>query len=140
MKKIILAFFIFTIFGLTAFAQNSALPAKMAKWNGAEADKILTNEIIKSRLQNLLGEKNYADFMEAWESQTSIVKKGNFLFASGCLIHACGHIESAVAIDLVNQTIHAGIYRDTEKPRYFNENSRKTPLPIRNWANHLTQK
>jgi hypothetical protein len=137
MKKFIFVLFLSAIFGLTVFAQTSTLPANISKWNGADSDKILNNVKIKSRLKKLMGAKNYADFMESWETLNPIVKKGNFLFSSGCLIHACGHLESAIAIDLVNQTIHAAIYRQDEKTKYFNENGRKTPRVLKNWVNHL---
>lgn len=140
MKKILFALLLSLVFALCAFAQTPALPANIAKWNGADSDKLLKNVTIKSRLKKLLGKKNYADFMESWETLNPIVKKGNFLFSSGCLIHACTHAESAIAIDLVNNSIHAAIYRDEEKPKYFNEKSRKTPQVIKNWANRLAQK
>src|SRR5205085_285843 len=57
----------------------------------------------------------------------------------GCLIHACTHLESAIAIDLVNKTIHLAIFRQVEKTRYFNEDGKQTPEVIRDWANHLSQ-
>lgn len=133
-------FLLCCIFGANAQVRHSkktALPANMVKWNGEDSDTILKNPALKVRLKNLLGKKNYADFLESWETVNPIVKKGNFLFSSGCLIHACGHIESAIAIDLVTQTIHVGIFREGENTRYFNEQSRKTPKLIRNWANRL---
>jgi len=140
MKKLIVILFVLgCALGSSALAQSKrpALPANIAKWSGSDSDRILKNVTIKNRLKKLLGKKNYADFTESWETLNPIVKKGNFLFSSGCLIHACGHIESAIAIDLVNQTVHAGIFRETEKTKYFNENGRKTPQVIKNWANRL---
>ncbi len=142
MKKLIIILFVLgCAFGTSLLAQSKrpALPANLAKWNGSDSDRILKNPIIISRLKKLLGQKNYADFTESWETLNPIVKKGNFLFSSGCLIHACGHIESAIAIDLVNQTVHAGVFRETEKTKYFNENGRKTPQVIKKWANRLNQ-
>jgi hypothetical protein len=143
MKKLIIILFVLvSAFG--AFAQTKSqypdLPVNLAKWNGADSDKILKNPAIKTRLKNLLGKKSYAAFLESWETQNPIIKKGNFLFSSGCLIHACGHAESAMAIDFVNQTIHVSIFRETEKTKYFNEKGRKTPASIKNWANRLSQK
>ena len=142
MKRIIYLLLVTSIFGISIFAQNAkpkvaALPAGIATWSGEDSDKILDNAVIKTRFKNLLGKKNYADFVESWETVNPIVKKGNFLFSSGCLIHACGHVESAIAIDLVNQTVHVGIYRDEVKPKFFNEKSRKTPKAIQSWANRL---
>jgi hypothetical protein len=58
---------------------------------------------------------------------TPIEKDGNILFSSGCLIHACTHLESAIAIDLVKNTIHAAIYNEEKKTGYFNEKGGKTP-------------
>lgn len=136
-KKIIVFFILVCAFGLSVQAQS--LPANIAKWNGADSDKILNNTTIKYRLKRLLGKKNYADFLESWETQNPITKKGKFLFSSGCLIHACGHIESAIAIDLRTKTIHTAIFREREKTRYFNERKKKTPNVIKNWANRLIQ-
>jgi len=66
-------------------------------------------------------------------------KEGNFLFSSGCLIHACTHLESAIAVDLVNQTVHAAIFRQDEKTQYFNEGGAATPAVIKDWAGNLRQ-
>ena len=136
--RIFLIFVFVLICTFTSFAQTQTkLPTNIAKWSNQDSLKLLNNVAIKSRLKKLLGTKNYADFLESWETVNPIVKKGNFLFSSGCLIHACGHAESAIAIDLVNQTVHAGIFRDEAKTKYFNEKSRKTPSTIKNWANRL---
>lgn len=146
MNRIILFFLIILIISFSAMAQTAnkskvaALPINISKMSGKDSLDLLNNPTIKSRLRNLLGKKNYADFLESWETVNPIVKKGNFLFSSGCLIHACGHIESAMAIDLTNKTIHVGIFREQKKTRFFNERRRKTPLVIKNWATRLLQK
>jgi hypothetical protein len=142
MKKIIFLFLISAIFAGSAFAQKvkpnfPKLPADIAVWNGEDSGKILDNAVIKIRLERLLGAKNYASFLESFETLTPIEKSGNFLFSSGCLIHACTHLESAIAIDLVNKTIHAAIFRDDKKTKYFNEIGSKNPKSITNWANRL---
>jgi hypothetical protein len=136
MKKLTLILFLL-IAANGISAQTGKLPANIAKWE--DSHKILNNSAIKSRLLKLLGRKNYANFLESWETVNPIVRKGNFLFSSGCLIHACGHIEAAVAIDLQSKTIHAAIFRDGEKTRYFNERKRKTPQSIKNWARRLEE-
>ena len=134
-----LIIFLVIICTLSLSAQTpTKLPADIVKQSNQDSLQLLNNFVIKSRLQNLLGKKNYADFTESWETVNPIVKKGNFLFSKGCLIHACGHIESAIAIDLRTQTVHAAIFRDGEKIRYFNERKRKTPQIIKNWAARLT--
>jgi len=142
MKPVIFLFLITTILGVDIFAQNikpktPALPADIAEWKGEDSDKILKNAVIKTRLKKLLGEKNYASFWESFETLTPIEKNGDILFSSGCLIHACTHLESAVAIDPVNKTVHAGIFRRNEKTKYFNEKGRKTPEALKIWANRL---
>lgn len=137
MKKVGLAILLIAAFAVFASAQS--LPANIVQMNGRDSDEILNNPTIKLRLQKLLGKKNYADFIESWETVNPITKKGNFLFSSGCLIHACGHIESAIAIDLRTKTIHTAIFREGEKTRYFNERKKKTPNVIKNWANRLLQ-
>lgn len=132
MKKVGLTILIIAAFTVFTFAQTN-----FAKMNGKDSHDLLTNPTIKARLKKLLGEKSYADFTESWETVNPVIKKGNFLFSSGCLIHACGHLESAIAIDLLKKTIHVGIFRETEKTKYFNERRRKTPAIIRNWAQNL---
>ena len=142
MKALIFLFLITTIFGAATFAQNvtpgvRALPADIADWKDEDSGKILNNAVIKARLKKLLGAKNYASFMESFETLNPIVKKDTVLFSSGCLIHACTHLESAIAVDLADNTIHAAIYREDKKIKYFNERAAKTPQSIENWANHL---
>lgn len=142
MKPIIFLFLITAIFGVSVFAQNVKpktpdLPDGIAEWTGEDSDRILDNGVIKTRLKKLLGKKNYASFLESFETFAPIEKTGDILFSSGCLIHACQHLESAVAIDLVNKTIHAAIYREDKKTKYFNESGAKTPQAITDWANRL---
>jgi len=142
MKQILFSILITAILGISVFAQivkpkTPALPAGIAEWNGEDSDKILGNAVIKNRLKKLLGKKNYASFLESFETLTPIEKKGDIIFSSGCLIHACTQLESAVAIDLINKTIHAGIFRRNEITKYFNENGRKTPKAVKSWADRL---
>lgn len=140
MKKIILLFVSIGVFSFCINAQtakNTKLPANINKMTNGDSLKLLENPIIKLRLKKLLGKKNYDEFLESFETVTPIEQKGSFLFTSGCLIHACSKAESAIAIDLTNKTIHTSIYRLGEKTKYFNENRRKTPKAIRDWANRL---
>ena len=120
----------------TAKTESPALPTDIAALAGQDSDSLLKNPVIKARMKKLLGNK-YDSFMESFETLNPITKEGNFLFTSGCLIHACTHLESAIAIDLANRTIHAAIFRQTEKTRYFNDGGKITPKVIRDWANNL---
>src|SRR5215208_6803942 len=104
----------------TAKSRRAALPPGIAATAGQDSDSLLKNPAIQTRMRKLLGNK-YASFMGSFETLSPVTKSGSFLFSSGCLIHACTHLESAVAIDLVNRTIHAAIFRQGEKVRYFNE-------------------
>ncbi len=142
MKSIIFLLLISGIFGIPGLAQNprstaSALPSGSANWNGEDSSKILNDPVIKARLRKLLGKTNYASFMESFETLTPITKDGNVLFASGCLIHACTHLEAAIAIDLGNNTIHAAIYNDKKPTRFFDERGIKSPKPVIAWAKNL---
>ena len=143
MKKIPLIILIAITFCFSiqaqANAKRSALPANLAQMKGEYPDKFLKKETVKSRLKVLLG-KNYSAFLDSFETQSQFEKKGNFLFSRGCLIHACGHLESAIAIDLVNKTIHVGIFRENEKNKVFNENNLTTPDSITTWFKNLTKK
>src|SRR5512140_2926450 len=117
MKRFIYLFLILTAFGLPVFAQKAkpkanSLPAGITSWTGEDSGKLLNDPVIKTRLLSLLGTKNYPSFMESFETLTPITKDGHILFSSGCLIHACTHLESAIAIDLRANTVHAAIFND----------------------------
>jgi hypothetical protein len=142
MKALIYLLLFIAVFATPAAAQKAkpkvtALPAGIAEWTGQDSDKLLQEPVIKARLQTLLGKTNYASFMESFETLTPITRDGDVLFSSGCLIHACTHLESAIAIDLKANTIHAAIYNDEKKTKYFNERSSKTPAAINDWASRL---
>jgi len=128
----------FSATGQTAKTKRPALPSDIAATAGQDSDSLLKNSAIKARMKKLLGNK-YDSFMESFETLNPVAKKGSFLFSSGCLIHACTHLESAIAIDLVNRTIHVAIFRQNEKTRYFNEGGKATPEVIRGWANNLSR-
>lgn len=112
------------------------LPSDIAAVAGQDSDSLLKNPAIKARMEKLMGNK-YDAFMESFETLTPVKKEGNFLFSSGCLIHACMHLESAIAVDLVNKTIHTAIFREDEMTRYFNEGGKATPAVVRGWASNL---
>ena len=143
MKSLIFVFLISASLGVAAFAQNvkpkvAALPADIANWRGETSDKILDNAAIKTRLKKLLGRRNYASFLESFETLAPIEKNDEILFSDGCLIQACGHLESAIAIDFVNNIIYAAIYRENEKTKYFKERSGRTTKFITNWVKRLS--
>lgn len=131
-------------FALSARAQTGtpdtpALPAGIEGWDSEDSAKLLSDPLITARLRKLLGTTDYESFMESFETVVPLKKDGDLLFASGCMIRACTHIESAVAVDLRNKTIHAAIYRDEEPFRFFNERGGKTPGPISAWADRLIE-
>ncbi len=122
----------------TAKTSRPALPSGISAIAGQDSDSLLKNPLIKARLKRLLGNK-YGSFMESFETLNPVKREGNFLFSTGCLIHACTHLESAIAVDLANGTVHTAIFRQGEKTRYFNEGGKATPEVIRDWANNLRQ-
>lgn len=122
----------------TAKTNRPALPSDIAAVAGQDSDSLLKNPAIQTRMKKLLGNK-YDSFMESFETLTPVTREGHFLFSSGCLIHACTHLESAIAVNLTGNTIHAAIFRQDEKTRYFNEGGKATPGVIRDWANNLRQ-
>jgi hypothetical protein len=143
MERTTLILLIALVSSLSALAQTAktrhpALPSDISAAAGQDSDSLLKNAVVKARMKRLLG-KRYASFMESFETLTPVLKEGNFLFSTGCLIHACTHLESAIAIDLKERTIHTAIFRQNEQTRYFNEDGRATPKVIRDWANHLRE-
>jgi hypothetical protein len=122
----------------TVKTRRPALPSDIAAAAGRDSDSLLRNPVITARMKKLLGGQ-YDSFMESFETLTPVTKSGNLLFSRGCLIHACTHLESAIAIDLVKRTIHLAIFRQDEKTRYFNEDGWVTPKVIRDWANRLRE-
>ena len=144
MKKLLIVLLLTLTLYFAAAAQkpkpkSQTLPANTVALIGEDPDTLLSIKPINARFKALLG-KSYSDFMDSFETRGPFERKGNYLFSSGCLIHACTHLESAVAIDLVNHTIHAAIFRENEKVKYFNEDRRRTPSAIKEWANNLTAK
>ena len=123
----------------TAKTSRPALPNGIATAAaGQDSDSLLKNPVIKTRMQRLLGNK-YESFLESFETLTPVTREGRYLFSSGCLIHACTQLESAIAVNLSGNTIHAAIFRRDEKTRYFNEGGKATPKVIRDWAYNLRQ-
>ncbi|PYS47447.1 MAG: hypothetical protein DMF68_15940 [Acidobacteria bacterium] len=141
MKKVTLILLMTFVSSLSVIAQTAktrrpALPSDISAIAGQDSDSLLKNPVITARMKRLLGDK-YDSFMESFETLNPVTKEGNFLFSSGCLIHACTHLESAIAVDLVSRTIYLSIFRQDEKTRYFNEGGAATPKVIRDWANRL---
>jgi hypothetical protein len=128
----------FCAWAQTAKTSRPALPSGIAAASGQDSDSLLKNPSIKARMKKLLGNK-YGSFIESFETLNPVTKEGHFLFSSGCLIHACTHLESAIAVNLTNNTIHAAIFRQDEKTKYFNEGGKATPKVIRDWADNLRQ-
>ena len=122
----------------TSRTARPAWPSEIAAAEGHDSDSLLKNAAIQARMKKLLRSR-YDAFMESFETLNPVRKEGNFLFSSGCLIHACMHLESAIAVDLVNQTVHAAIFRQNEKTQYFNEGGAATPAVIKDWAGKLRQ-
>lgn len=140
MKRIILLIVTFAICAactLSIAAQAKAeLPANIADMAGKDSADLLGDPTVESRLKNLMGDAGFDSFKESFETVTPVTKTGTFLFTSGCLIHACSQVESAIAIDLKNKTVHTAIFRRGEKTKFFNEN-KKTPKAIKDWASRL---
>jgi hypothetical protein len=128
----------FSVTAQTAQTGRPALPSDLAAAAGQDSDSLLKNPAIQTRLKKLLGNK-YDSFMESFETLNPVKQDGNLLFSSGCLLHACTHLESAIAVDLFNGTLHAAIFRQDAETGYFNEGGRATPEAIRDWANHLSR-
>jgi hypothetical protein len=145
MKKLILCLFLSLLCVAGVFAQansslqKSELSAGIANMSDGDSLDLLNDPAIKTRLEKLLG-ASYEAFLASFETVTPVEKKGQFLFSSGCIIHGCGSAESAIVIDLDNNTIHAAIYDRAKLTGYFNERGRKTPKVIKDWAKHLAAK
>ena len=128
----------FAVTAQTAKPKLPALPANLSSMAGRDSASLLNHPAIQTRMKHLLADM-YGSFMESFETLNPVTREGNYLFSSGCLIHACTHLESAIAVDVVNRTIHAAIFRQGEQTRYFNEGGKATPGVIRGWANNLRQ-
>lgn len=118
-------------------AENPELPAGIADWAGEGSDKLVSQPSINKRLQKLLGAENYEAFMGSFETLNAIERKGDVILGSGCMIRACTRLESALAVDLENKTIHAAIFNQIEETRYFNEKGAATPAALSEWARRL---
>lgn len=126
----------FSVTAQTAKTKRPALPSNISAMAGQDSATLLNHPEIQTRMKKLLGDK-YSSFMESFETLNPVTREGDYLFSSGCLVHACTHLESAIAVDLVKRTVHAAIFRQGEQTRYFNEGGKATPGVIRGWANNL---
>jgi hypothetical protein len=81
---------------------------------------------VKARLKTLLG-RRYTDFVYSIDVQSPMKMAGDFLFANGCMAHACTINEAAFVIDVKNKRIHAMLYEKDKAPLYFNEDKAPTP-------------
>jgi hypothetical protein len=130
MRRTIIILGLLLFAGVSVSAQPPAkrpdLPAKLAKYVDESPGELMNVPVVKSRLRMLLG-KRYTDFVESISVQAPIRMAGGFLFASGCMAHACTIMEAAFAIDVKNKRIHAVLYEKDKPPLYFNEDKSPTP-------------
>lgn len=114
-------------------AGRPALPSNLARYVGEYPVELMKVRAVKSRLRTLIG-RRYSDFAISISVQHQITKEGDFLFASGCMAHACTINEAAFVIDLKNNRIHAVIYEQGSVPRFFNEDRTATPKILLEWV------
>lgn len=117
-------------------ARRPALPRNLPAYVGEYPDKLMKVPSVKSRLKTLLG-KRYSDFDGSISVQHTITTEGDFLFASGCMAHACTINEAAFVIDLKNKRIHAVIYERDAPAKFFNEDKAATPQILLDWVKEL---
>ena len=102
------------------------LPPDLANYVDKYPVELMKVKSLKSRLQTLLG-KHYSDFVVSIDVQSPLKMVGDFLFANGCMPHACTINEAAFVIDMKNKRIHAVLYEKDKPPLYFNEDKAPTP-------------
>jgi hypothetical protein len=137
MKKLLAVCFITMAVCLAANAQSKpSLPNNLTKYVGKYPDDLMKVASVKNRLKTLLG-KNYSKFYSYINVQSPMSKSGDFIFGSGCLPHSCTISEAAFAIDVKNKRVHAVIYSQNVKPKYFNEDNSETPQVILDWVKDL---
>jgi len=130
MKKAFIAFCLLIASMSTVMAQapakRPALPANLTKYVDQYPVELMKVPAVKSRLRALLG-KRYSDFVYSIDVQSPMKMQGDFLFANGCMAHACTINEAAFVIDVKNKRIHAMLYEKDKPPLYFNEDKAATP-------------
>ncbi len=125
-----------TAAGFAQTAKHPALPDNLAKYVDKYPVDLMKIPAVKNRLKTLLG-RNFADFDESIAVQHTIEKKGDLLFASGCMAHLCASNGAAFVIDMKNKRIHAAIFDEDAAPRYFNEDKAATPQALLDWVAEL---
>ncbi len=113
--------------------RRPTLPSNLTRYVDEYPVELMKVPSVKSRLKTLLG-RRYSDFVISIDVQHTITKEGDFLFASGCMAHACTINEAAFVIDLKNKRIHAVIYEQDAAPRFFNEDKAATPQLLLDWV------
>ncbi len=86
--------------------------------------------IIKTQLQNLLGQENYNLFIQNMSVQIpiEIITDGNdeYAFISGGAPHSFGSDEACIEIDFKTEKISVGILTEAANVLYFTENDDKS--------------
>ena len=117
-------------------AKRPPLPANLSKYVDEYPAELMKVPAVKSRLRTLLA-KRYNEFVLSIAVQAPTKMDGDFLFASGCMPHACTVNEAAFVIDVKNKRVHAVIYEKNKPPLYFNEDKAPTPQPLLDFVAEL---
>src|SRR5687767_1258879 len=72
-------------------------------------DDLLSNPVIKRRLQNLLGKQRFAFMYWKWNLGTPVKVTNDVLVATGCMSHFCPDTNFIIVIDITNNKFYAGI-------------------------------
>ncbi len=91
---------------------------------------ILQNELIKTRLQRLLGDIKYERMLKDWNTETPVVVEQNVLATSGCEQHNCASNHYQLYIDLMSNNINIYHRADGKTDTYFEKGAIKLPAGL----------
>lgn len=114
--------------------------AFVRKLDGSQLrDDLLSNPVIKRRLQNLIGKQRFAFMYGNWNLGTPVKITNDVLVATGCMSHFCPDTNFIVVIDITNNKFYVGI-RDTNRIKTYSERD-SNPSPqiqqrIQHWKDY----
>ncbi len=89
-------------------------------------DDLLSNPVIRRRLQNLLGRERWAFMYGHWNLGAPHELTNDVLVATGCMSHFCPDTNFIIAIDITKNRIYVGV-RDRNRVKFYSEDNNQSP-------------
>ncbi|MDJ1480689.1 hypothetical protein QNI16_09355 [Cytophagaceae bacterium YF14B1] len=95
--------------------------------------KLLDNEVLKPRLQKLLGSQ-YDYMVSIWEVETPIEIENGLLYTSAMQAHSGGDPGAVLMADVTKNVLYVAIRQDGNA-KVYSEDGSAAPQRLQDWAN-----